>query len=76
MRLYLAAMLQRQPVITDAIVSSLNGSRFVDVYCPVYGMECRLYTAEIGVSYDWDSKNKCASSPATIERLKGAQCSL
>ena len=58
MRLYLATMLQRQPVIADAIVSSLNGSRFVDVYIPVFGMECRLYTADMGTACRWDSNNK------------------
>lgn len=59
MRLYLAAMLQDKPVVTDAVVSSLKGSRFVDVYCSLYGIECRMFTAEMGIPFKWDSTNKC-----------------
>ena len=53
-KLYLSAMLQKQPVVTRCFVSSLNGNLWFDVYCPVYGIECRLYNADISVYAGWD----------------------
>ena len=72
MRLFLAAMLQQQPVVTCAIVSSLNGSRWVDVYSPLYGMEFRLFTADMGVPFKWDHNNKCECF--LLENLHSSVC--
>ena len=51
-------MLQKQPVVTHCFVSSLNGHLWFDVYCPVYGIECRLYNADVGVNAGWDVLNR------------------
>ena len=51
-------MLQKQPVVAHCFVSSLNGHLWFDVYCPVYGIECRLYNADAGVNAGWDVLNR------------------
>ena len=68
--MYLARMLERRPVVTWGFVSSLNGSRFFDVYSPAYGLECRLYTADVGVFYVWDSDSRCAAKPVCSTVIK------
>eukprot|EP00887_Chlorella_sp_A99_P000156 scaffold16.g156.t1 len=44
LRLYLCVMLHRQPVVVDAVVMQLGGSRFFDCYIPVFGCDVRVHT--------------------------------
>ncbi len=68
-RLYLTAMLQKQPVVMPCFVSSLNGHLWFDVYCPVYGIECRLYNADVGVNAAWDVLNRWEHNPCLSLRI-------
>ena len=45
MRLFLCAMLARRPVVSQAIVTGLNGARFFDLYVPELGLELRILTS-------------------------------
>jgi DIS3-like exonuclease 2 len=45
LRLYLAAHLLEQPVVVEAVVLALGGSRFFDAYVPALGADVRVHTA-------------------------------
>ena len=47
MRLFLCAMLARRPVVSQAIVTGLNGARFFDLYVPELGLELRIQSEDI-----------------------------
>lgn len=62
MRLFLCAMLARKPVVSQAIVTGLNGARFFDVYVPELGLELRIQCEDIQpapVLTDWNKDARC-----------------
>ena len=63
MRLFLCALLARKPVVTQGIVTSLNGQRFFHLYVPELGLELRIETEDIQpapVVTDWHKDARCA----------------
>ena len=71
MRLFLCAMLARKPVVSQAIVTGLNGARFFDVYVPELGLELRLQCEDIQPApalADWNKDARCALNPLTIPK--------
>ncbi len=62
-RLYLCVLLRSKPLLAEAVITGLNGSRFLDVYVPEIGVELRINVNEIvpgPVRADWDPQAKCA----------------
>ncbi len=62
MRLFLCAMLARKPVVSQAIVTGLNGARFFDLYVPELGLELRIQCEDIQpapVLTDWNKDARC-----------------
>ena len=55
-RLYLSVLLRTRPTVGEAIVISLNGNRFFDVYVPLLGLEARILVSEIKPTAEgrWD----------------------
>lgn len=47
LRLYLCVMLYRQPLVCDAVVMQLGGSRFFDAYIPALGCDVRIHTGSL-----------------------------
>ncbi|KAL4856961.1 DIS3-like exonuclease 2 [Chlorella vulgaris] len=47
LRLYLCVMLHRQPLVCDAVIMQLGGSRFFDAYIPALGCDVRIHTATL-----------------------------
>jgi len=66
MRLFLCALLARKPVVTQGIVTGLNGDRFFDLYVPELGLELRIQTVDIQpapVLNDWNKDARCDPTP-------------
>ena len=62
-RLYLCVLLRAKPLLAQAVITGLNGSRFLDVYVPDIGVELRVNVDEIvpgPARADWDAQAKCA----------------
>lgn len=62
MRLFLCVLLARKPMVTQAVVTGLNGPRFFDVYLPELGLELRIQSEEIQpapVLADWNKDARC-----------------
>ena len=68
MRLFLCAMLARKPVVSQAIVTGLNGQRFFDLYVPELGLELRIQSEDIQpapILTDWNKDARCVFNPFT-----------
>ncbi len=66
MRLFLCALLARKPIVTQGIVTGLNGDRFFDLYVPELGLELRIQTVDIQpapVLSDWNKDARCDPTP-------------
>jgi len=66
MRLFLCALLARKPIVTQGIVTGLNGDRFFDMYVPELGLELRIQTVDIQpapVLSDWNKDARCDPTP-------------
>jgi DIS3-like exonuclease 2 len=62
MRLYLCVLLRLSPIITEAVATGVNGSRWFDIFVPEFGMECKIETEELTESgvldCAWDVKTR------------------
>jgi len=58
-KLYLAALLRKQPAVAEGVITSVNGGAWFDVYVPRYGVEGRLLTADMACCASWNSSAKC-----------------
>lgn len=65
-KLYLGALLRKQPAVAEGVITSVNGGAWFDVYVPRYGVEGRLLTADMPCCAAWDSGSKCVDTPASV----------
>ena len=74
-RLYLSVLLRARPNVAEAIVISLNGNRFFDVYVPLLGLEARILVSEIKPTAEsrWDPEQRCCSHTRNLPHIP---CSL
>ncbi len=63
-RLYLCLMLKLAPVVTEGWAVGVQGSRFLDVYVPEFGVQCRVHAEEAAppgcLDWIWNSVSRCA----------------
>lgn len=68
-RLYLCVMLRSSPVVVNAVIMAVSGSRFFDVYVPQFGVDTRIQTSMMvpgPVNTHWNSASRCV--PCVIPR--------
>lgn len=53
-------MLRKQPRVESAIVTTVNGSRFFDMYIPSLGLEARINVIEVLPTVDasWNAEQR------------------
>ncbi|GAX84362.1 hypothetical protein CEUSTIGMA_g11784.t1 [Chlamydomonas eustigma] len=49
LRMYLCCLLRRKPIVTQGILLQVGGEKYFNVYCPEYGVDCRIYVEHIGL---------------------------
>ncbi len=60
-RLHLCVMLKVAPIVTEGVAVGLGGNKFVDIYVPEFGSECRVSADDVPpdtLNWSWDSQKR------------------